>query len=882
MAFDKCIKELTAVASKAFGALEARELFAKLERTKAQMDGMTADKKLQGYREAAAEFAEQSLMQAHYNKLRQAQFNLCYQSFKDHMKNFTNPGQGIVAWLAGAENVKFNVHGSVEAYVKGARREVVQRFLGEVDALKTVDGSPTVFELGKSGELDLPLAENLMALTDKRVEVSKVNPVVDNAARQLAGVCKKYQNMGMEQLRLRGVNIRDLEGRITRQMHNPQEMQRMGKDAWMDLAKKTFHTDTFSDMKGFERTYKDMLSSMYDAVTSGIRSSYQGETGEAFKKYSGNLAQQLSSERLVKFKDAKSFLEYREAMKQPGSLLDDITKEVDTNFKNAAMMDRMSHDPHGFFERIKEDTLLANRTRDDVGSLKATLSDNGYATRIFKNLSGFLSQDLNPSMSSKFDSIRTFHALNTQLLSAVKSIPDLSAGVQQLSLWGQDSFTSLGQFAEGWTRQFGAKGSDAHMEANRASYFLAEEYFMGLHSDWRDNNNVGGLNRKIMSTIYKYNGQELWDTVSKYAIGNAVSRLMGHMATKPLNEITNKMFSQSLFKYGVDSDMWNVLRQGVYKATDSGEHNYVTADAVRALPDSVFKDYMAKKGMEVTDYSLNRTKNELTNKVSTIFDDSGNHMITLAGAKEQALMNPGSWQRGTFSRGMSDLVFQFKGYMLANANRTWASTVYGRGAESMMDALRNKNGELPAIARNVALGFMFWYLSDAAKSAILGQTPRTWGGDNSAQANLKNTLVALAGSGGLGPYSELLTNDFGADKSALAETALGPTVGRIGQAASLFWKSTFDQMGGDIEGKTPKFPAVQDVRFLQENTPFMSAPVVKAAVNYLVLYDLENYLDPKANERREKLIKQDTGQSYFYPPSQSSGIMNLSEQQQQP
>lgn len=862
--YDPCIKQLTKVAGEAFGKEEAERLFTKLQDTANKLGSVSADKKLLALREAAGEFAEQSIMQAKVSKMRIAQATLITKDFKDHMSNFSNPVEGLKTFLTGAENVKPNAHGSVEAYMNAARFQVVKSLLGEVSDLKTIDGSKSVHDLAESGALDRRLAHSLSSLTDPDIKVPVCDAHTDQAADQVAKISKKYQDLTRNTLNLVGCNIVDLKGRITRQVHNSDTMLSMGKDSWISLAKKLFHSDTYQGKEPDK-----FLSSMYDAVTSGVRLSQEGKPDKSFSKFSGNMADQLSKERLVKFNDPDAFLAYRKTMKQPGSLFHDIVSEISRGNSNAALMQKMTHDPHGFYEEQTKRLLEDNRTNNDVkNKLASATSDNGRLTNIFKNITGFTSIDHNPNVSKYFDGIRAYITFCTQWLSAVKSIPDLVAGVQYLSLWGKDTFSSVGDFAKGWSNHFGVTSGSGFEQGNRNAYYLAEHFFMNQSTDWRDNNDMKGMSRKIISTVYRWNQQVRWDTVMKQSIGDTVSRIMGNYSDRPLEEIKDQQFLNSMVKYGIDKNTWDTIRQGVFKAADTGEHNYLTAEGVQKLPDSSIISYLSNKGMTPTAYAMERTRNDLATKVSLIIQDSGDHVITLAGANEKAIMNQGL-QRGLGMRGVLDLVTQFRGYALANAYRTFASMIYGRGSEKMVDALLNKNGELPHIASRIALGIVCWYVSDTAKNALQGLGPRTPDLEHpTSRRNIQNGLTAMAGSGGMGPYADLLTNDFGSDASGPLEFAAGPTAGRLSKLASLAWKSTIDQAGNTVEGGKGKFPFTQDVRFAQDNIPGLSAPPVKMALNYLILYNLENWMNPKANKEREKRIQDSTGQQYFFPPSQ--------------
>lgn len=860
--FDPCIKALTGIASKAFGKEEAKALLQKLQETANNLAGVSADQKLAGLREAAGEFAEKNLMQAKVNKMRTALNNVAHaQIIKDVTTNYKDPVDGLLTLWKGGEHVRFGAHDSIPARINGARMLAVSRLVQDVQQLKAIDGSKSIGDMAAKGTLDRALAWHLAAKTDPTIKIpDNLDPVERDAGAKLADVCKNHQNEGMNLLNLQGCNIVDLKGRITKQTHNPTEMLAMGKANFTKLAMDHFHPDTYDG-----KAPADFLSSMYDAVTSGIRLSREGKTGNAFKNFAGNMAQQLSSQRLVKFKDPDAALAYRSAMKQPGSLFNDVMGEIDKDHGNAALMSRLGPDPHGTWDRVKTHFIENYRTDNNTKNrLSAALSDNGRITNIFKNVTGYTAVDHNPNVSRIFDGLRAFTTVGKQVLSTFKALPDVAAGASFLSHWGASTFDSASAFAKGWSDHFGITHGNAWEQGNKQSWYMAEHYFTNNANSWRDSQDMKGLSRKVVSALYKWNGQLAWDAQNKYTIALTVSRLLGGHAASPLASIADKDVQRSLFKYGVDSDSWDTIRQSVTHTEPGGNRSYITGDGVQNLPDSAITELLNKRGVEPTAYAIQRARNDLATKVSTIMTDAGDHIITLAGPNERAIMNQGL-QKGLVWRGLLDLATQFKGYALASAYRTGASLVYGRGAESTAEALQNKNGELWAISKLIATGMAAWYIGDTAKNAILGVSPRL--PNDNAPNNIQNGLTALAGSGGLGPYADLLTADPSSDKLSALGDLISPTIGTVSQGVGLAWKSTIGQMGGAIEGKRPLFPATQDIRYIQDSTPGLSFPPVKMALNYLILYHLENMLNPKSNKEREARLKQQTGQQYFFPPS---------------
>jgi hypothetical protein len=865
--FDKCIGVVRKLAkdSGAFTKEEATELFQKLQNQANKLSQATADQKLKGLKDAAGEFAEQSILQAKVQKMRDALKSSVKADIYARLSHYKDPVEGLLTLWKGAENVRMGAHNSIPAYLKGARMLVEHRMAGELIDLKDINGNKTVSKMAAKGILDRSIAYHVAKLSDDSVKIpDDLHPVERDAGAKVATVLKKYQNEMLNRKNLQGCNIMDLAGRITRRQHDPLSLLKMGKEAWMKGIRPMIHPDTFDGA-----IPKEFLSSAFDAISSGVRKSFDGKPGDAFKEFSGNLAARLSKERLFKFVSPDAELAYRKMMRAPDTLFHTIFQEVGDGARDAALLQRMSPDPNGLWGEISNEVMLTNRTDPKtLNRLKSALSDNGRITNIFKDVTGFSSQDLNPTISRTFDGARTFWVATTQWLSTVKSLPDVAAGAAYLNHWGVPLWKSMGDFTKGWMDHFGITKGNAWEDYNRQSWFFAEHMQQAMTSSFRDTQGQRGWSRKTSNFVYTANQQMRWDAENRYSISQTVSRVMGYNADKSLAQITDKDVLRSFYKYDIDTNTWDTLRGSVTKFSSDGNHSYITADGVQKLPDSAIISYLSKKDVTPTPYAIERARNDLASKVSTIFTDSGDHVITLAGANERAIMNQGI-QKGLVLRGALDIISQFRGYTLAGTYRTGASLIYGRGDNQTMAALRTKNASLYYGAEYIATGMAMWYISDTIKNAILGVGPRMFNSSNGGinQSNVQNGLTALAGSGGFGPYVDLATTDMGESPNQLLATLAGPTAGKISQMGYLAWKNTVAPAEAAATGKKTNFPAAADIRFAEDNIPGVSFPPIKMALNYAIMYHLENMLNPKGNKQHEKQLLNQTHQTYFFPPS---------------
>jgi hypothetical protein len=73
----------------------------------------------------------------------------------------------------------------------------------------------------------------------------------------------------------------------------------------------------------------------------------------------------------------------------------------------------------------------------------------------------------------------------------------------------------------------------------------------------------------------------------------------------------------------------------------------------------------------------------------------------------------------------------------------------------------------------------------------------------------------------------------------------------------------------DIVGrlKSGDDAASQSFRFLVDHLPGFNPFYVRSALNYLVLYRIQEWLNPGAMKRMERRIAKENGQTFLVPPS---------------
>ena len=110
--------------------------------------------------------------------------------------------------------------------------------------------------------------------------------------------------------------------------------------------------------------------------------------------------------------------------------------------------------------------------------------------------------------------------------------------------------------------------------------------------------------------------------------------------------------------------------------------------------------------------------------------------------------------------------------------------------------------------------------------------------------------------GGLGLYGDFLFGKYNRMGGTLTGSLAGPVANLADTAADLW---TRIRTGDDVAASA--FTAAL------QNTPFANLFYARVALDYLVLYRIQEALNPGFLRRMEKRAERDNGQTFYLPPS---------------
>ena len=262
------------------------------------------------------------------------------------------------------------------------------------------------------------------------------------------------------------------------------------------------------------------------------------------------------------------------------------------------------------------------------------------------------------------------------------------------------------------------------------------------------------------------------------------------------------------------------------------------------------RNYMLPAGVADLDDALFASamhKSQLQTKLSTLIADQVREGLTEPNANIRAMMT-GGMARGSLGGEAMRIWLQFKTYPVTFYQRTMAREGlalgdFDRSAASLFGA-----GHL------VAMTGLLGYLSFTLKDFAAGKLPRE---PEDAKGYGKLVVRAMTQGGGLGIYGDFLfgeTNRFGND---VLETAAGPTLTTASDVVAI-WNRI----------RTGEDPSAASIRFVAGNTPFLNLFYTRAAMDYMILYQLQEAANPGYLRRMEQRLKRENDQEFILPPSE--------------
>lgn len=815
MAFQACLDEIRKAAGRDLTDDEIGSLLEELQkrqRQRVQLSGLEdMDKAVM---QAADDYAKE-MAQAAIIEKRNAALNLKARlQTLDFVKSQfgSKPELGLEAALVGVNRPVPGARRSAAAEQNQLSNHYLGGFMTDVE-------SKGLWQVFVRGELDRDIAR---ALWQKDANLPPRTDLPEEAT-QIADVIAKWQEVTRQHANEAGAWIKKMPGYIVRQSHDSYKLSRAGYEQWRDdILPKLDPARTFdgADPEKF-------LKAAYEGLSTGIHlKADQSPTGF---KGPRNIAKRASAERVLHFKSADDWFDYNQKY-GTGNLREALIWGFEWNANNTGLMRKFGPNPVATLEavgdelKIRLDGKLRNQMAVLDGSARVPISEKwakiSSGVRVGENLSKLGAALLSQAADIPIYASEMRYQGNGMLSSIGEAIAGMTKGRNRAEM--KEIHSGIGVVMEGMIRDVGSR------------FTIANDSHPGMLS-------------RLQQLFFKWNGMNWWTDTLRARASEFMAWRLAHHKALPYAELDPDL-TRTLGLFGINENRWDVIRQAATKQADGNE--YVVTDTIKDLSDEVFAKVLTAEGKKVTPGSIGKVKQEIADQLRTYYVDRSEYAVIEPDQRTRAAMLRGT-RPGTVEGEMLRFIGQFKSFVWGMTQKAVGREIYGRGANSLGEALKNGNGELAGLAQLILWTTVFGYGAMAAKDLAKGRTPRD-------PLDHKTWVAAMAQGGGAGIYGDFLfgegaKNRFG---GGLTATVAGPAAGTVNQLYDLYGRV---REGDDV--------AAAAFRTMLSNTPFANLFYSRIVLDYLILHQIQEWLSPGSLKRLERRIEKENGQHFLVSPS---------------
>lgn len=829
MSFQNCLDEIQRAAGREFSDEELEGLFEELQqraRNQQAKNRLGDDAVIQAAEEIANEQQQAAIIAKRneaLNRVRRLEMlDFIRSEFAD------DPEMGFEALIVGVNRLARGGRFSADAQ----RRALAAKYVGGLLADLEREG---LLPYINRGHLDRKIAQELWELDRPGGQ-----PGVSGSkqAAGIARVVRKYQEAARIDANAAGAWIRKLPGYIVRQSHDMDRIRATRFEGWRDFIIERLDERTFDNVADRD----EFLRGVYKGLSSGVHLRALGDAGPAGFKGPRNIAKALSQDRVLHFRTADDWFDYHERFGR-GNLNEALLFGLERMGRTTGLMRAMGPNPEANFNQVFAE--IKNDFRASPDAEEAFERSEKRLRQFLAEVDGSVNIPANrmgAQVSAGVRAVQSMSKLGAAVLSAISDIP---IAASELSYQGQGMLSGMAN------QMAGLVDGVANARQKREIAAMLGVFFDGMSqnvlSRFDLSDGLPGFTTNSLRFFFKINGLQWWTDTMRASAAQAMGHRLALNKALPFTELEPDL-QRVLGLFAIGENEWQVLRQASQRLADGRE--YLVPEAVAELPDDSFTGLLA--GQKATKARLRNLRSELEDKLRSYYVDRSRFAVIEPDARTQRFMRRGT-EPGTVFGEAARFFWQFKAFPVAVLQKSVGREIYGRGSNTLGEALRNGNGEMQGLAQLFLWTTLFGYGGMTAKDLAKGRTPR--------DPLDPRTMVAAALQGGaLGIYGDFL---FGEMKNRFGNNPLttiaGPTAGAANDLLDLFGRV-----------KAGEDPGIQAWRVLLNNTPFINLFYTRAALDYLILYQIQEALSPGYLRRLERRVREQNEQEFLIPPSQAA------------
>lgn len=738
-----------------------------------------------------------------------------------------DPAAGLKALLVGTQDARRGARLSADTEHMQLKGQYVGGLMADVGK---VDGGLAILA---SGDMDADIGRVLWALNTPGADLSKFDP----RAVGLGKVIHKWQETSRVNANDAGAWIGKQDGYIVSQAHDGAKIS-ANKAGWIeamraraDLPRMMSETGALSE--------DALLDSLWNALSSGVHLSREGGQKGGGKGLSGAAAK-VSQERVIHFKSADDWAAYNGQF-GVGTLRDAVVFGLERSARATALMRVLGPNHLDNYQRIVAEVQRRLRA-DNVGpKIESKFDEDArfFDRNYLAELDGSLDIPGSDTMATWFGGIRAVQnmaSLGGSLLSSVSDLAVMSLGAKYNGAnFLEAPLKGLGNLFTGVPN---AERLELFADLGLALESMASKF---TSSRFSIDDGVPGLLGNMQKAFFTLNLQNRWTDAMRTAIAEGLSSNLARRVGQSFTELGDDLRT-NLGLYGIDEGKWNIIRQ--YGVGEVQGQKFVSPRNLSAAPDDVFKDYLNGLGFNGSAAEIRNLRSEIERQLRGYFVDQNGYMLLTPSGATRGLMKMGT-RRGTWAGEFIRTIMQFKSFTFEFTQRVAGRELRQHG---MMGVAR-------MIAATTLMGYVAMSLKDLAK----GREPRD-------ATDWKTWVASMQQGGGLGVYGDLLFSQvLERSGSDAALQLFGPTASDLlgSQGVAGIASSTIQRAS---EGRPTDFGA-KSARFIQNNTPFLNLFYTKLALDYAILWNVQESLNPGSLARMERDLRDRTGQELLVSPT---------------
>lgn len=841
MAAQDCINTIQAAAKAAGRELNEQEMVELVDGLQQRIKALRAADEMLGAEDAALKAADdlsaESLQAAKLEK-RNAAINARRRLEAIGYIRSTwsdRPDLGLESFLVGTNVARAGARRSVAAEQKQLSNAYIAGFLNDMEQ---ADLLPFLTR----GDNDSEIADALWRIgTDRPLDG------LGRESVEIARIMQKYQTAARSDANRAGAEIRDLPGYIVRQSHDPYKLERAGFAQWRDEISGLLDERTFEGVT--DRS--EFLLAAYNGLVSGVHLKASTPEASGFKG-PRNLAKKVSAERVLHFKDGLSWHQYNKAY-GTGSLREAFLGGLDRAGQNTGLMRRLGTNPESNWEAILDD--LQRDLMDKPVEMRRFQTDRrGWLKTRFAEVDGTARLAVNQQAARVASNIRALQSMAKLGGAVISAVTDLPVAASEMRYQGKGMLSSMGTLIGGMVK--GRKPAEQREILSSLGVFF-DNVRGDVVSKFSADDSLGGKMSGLQQKFFKLNGLTWWTDTMRSTAALMMSHHLAYNRAMNWDQM-NPDLRRTLELFDFDAGRWDLVRGTGAKLADGRE--YMTTQGLDDIPEADLAAYLTSKGRTANTAAVAELREELGAQLRSYITDRASYAVIEPDARTRAIMRRGT-QPGTVAGELLRFVGQFKAFPVAILQKSFGRELYGRGytpsayaegaGRELVQALRSGNGEKLGIAQLLVWTTLFGYGAMTAKDLLKGREPRP-------ADDAKTWVAAMLQGGALGIYGDFIFGEANRFGGGLIGSLAGPTAGAVEGLADVLYRV---RDGDDA--------AAAAVRFGIQQTPFLNLFYTRAALDYLVLYSVQEALNPGSLRRMERRIEKENGQSYLLAPSQT-------------